>query len=130
MTAWSADRDIKKSTEDPLTTRTSQELKHARPQGPRPSRPPVPLLALPPALPLTPPPAARSSSDPTSPHQIHGLSISNNVTPLLAICTENKIEHELVMCNIMEGCVPTSPLCVSLAAELDLMLWASRREAS
>ena len=51
----------------------------------------------------------------TSPHQIHGLNISNNVTPLLAICTENKIEHELVVCNLMEGCVPASALCVNLA---------------
>ena len=59
------------------------------------------------------------------PHQIHGLPMSNNVTPLLAICTENKVEHEMVMCNIMEGCVPVSPLCVSLAVQLDLVLRAS-----
>ena len=62
----------------------------------------------------------------TSPDQIHGLNISNNVTPLLAICTENNIEHELVVCNLMEGCVP-STLCENL---LDLMRRASRREAN
>ena len=63
----------------------------------------------------------------TSPDQIHGLNISNNVTPLLAICTENNIEHELVVCNLMEGCVPASALCDNL---LDLMRRASRREAN
>ena len=70
-----------------------------------------------PARPLSVPPACRCLSQGwsndvphlSSPHeQIHGLSISNNCTPLHAICTENTIEHELLLRDLMKGCVPAS----------------------
>eukprot|EP00277_Geminigera_cryophila_P017215 CAMPEP_0179437578 /NCGR_PEP_ID=MMETSP0799-20121207/21449_1 /TAXON_ID=46947 /ORGANISM="Geminigera cryophila, Strain CCMP2564" /LENGTH=218 /DNA_ID=CAMNT_0021218611 /DNA_START=23 /DNA_END=679 /DNA_ORIENTATION=+ len=67
------------------------------------------------------------------PIKIHGMDISGNVFPAMALMSEEGIESELVLCNIMEGANKTpeflkiNPLhCIPTMDDDGFTLWESK----